>query len=69
MAPTLAPPGVTTMLLVIMFFGSFNLVGVGILAEYIARVFEEVKQRPLFIRRGIIKDGEVRKAAGEANEP
>jgi dolichol-phosphate mannosyltransferase len=65
-APTLAPPGVTTLLLTIMFFGSVNLLGVGILAEYIAKVFEEVKQRPLFIRRGIIKDGEVRRTAGGA---
>jgi len=64
-APSWVPPGVTTMLLTIMFFGSINLLGVGILAEYIAKVFEEVKQRPLFIRRGIIKDGEVRRTASE----
>ena len=65
-APSWVPPGVTTMLLSIMFFGSINLLGVGILAEYLAKVFEEVKQRPLFIRRDIIKGGEVRKAAGGA---
>ena len=65
LAPSLAPPGVTTMLLTIMFFGSINLLGIGIIAEYMAKVFEEVKQRPLFIRRAIIKDGEVRKAANE----
>lgn len=50
------------MLLTVMFFGSINLLGIGILAEYIAKIFEEVKQRPLFIRRGVIKDGEVRRA-------
>ena len=63
--PDLAPPGVTTTLLAIMFFGSVNLLGIGILAEYMAKVFEEVKQRPLFIRRAIIKDGEVRRAASD----
>lgn len=66
LAPDLAPRGVTTMLLAIMFFGSTSLLGIGILAEYMAKVFEEVKQRPLFIRRAIIKDGEVRRAASDA---
>jgi dolichol-phosphate mannosyltransferase len=61
--PQLVPRGVTTILLLILFFGSINLFAVGIVAEYIAKIFEEVKQRPHFIRRSIIKDGEVRSAA------
>jgi polyisoprenyl-phosphate glycosyltransferase len=61
--PELVPRGVTTILIVILFFGSINLFAVGVLAEYIAKIFEEVKQRPHFIRRNIIKDGEVRSAA------
>jgi len=58
--PQLAPKGVTTLLLAILFFGSLNLFGVAVLGEYIAKIFEEVKQRPHFIRRSIIKDGEIR---------
>jgi nucleoside-diphosphate-sugar epimerase/glycosyltransferase involved in cell wall biosynthesis len=58
--PGLAPKGVTTMLLLILFFGSINLFAIGILGEYIAKIFEEVKQRPLFIRKHLIRDGEVR---------
>jgi dolichol-phosphate mannosyltransferase len=58
--PGLAPKGVTTMLLLILFFGSINLFAVGIIGEYIAKIFEEVKQRPLFIRKNLIRDGEVR---------
>jgi nucleoside-diphosphate-sugar epimerase/glycosyltransferase involved in cell wall biosynthesis len=58
--PHSAPHGVTTMLLAILFFGSVNLFAVGVVAEYIAKIFEEVKQRPHFIRRAIIRDGEVR---------
>lgn len=61
--PDLAPKGVTTVLLTILFFGSINLLGLAVLGEYIGKIFEEVKQRPHFIRRSIVKDGEVRTAA------
>jgi dolichol-phosphate mannosyltransferase len=63
--PEMTPKAVTTMLIVITFFGSLNLFGLGIIAEYIAKIFEEAKHRPLFVRRSIIKDGEVRSAARE----
>jgi dolichol-phosphate mannosyltransferase len=65
--PSWAPPGVTTTLLAILFFGSINMLGLAILGEYIAKIFDEVKQRPHFIRRSIIRDGEVR-AADDAVE-
>jgi dolichol-phosphate mannosyltransferase len=58
--PQLSASGVTTVLLVILFFGSINLFAVGVIGEYLAKIFEEVKQRPHFIRRNIIKDGQVR---------
>lgn len=58
--PGLAPRGVTTVLLLILFFGSVNLFAIGLLGEYIAKIFEEVKQRPLFIRKNLIRGGEVR---------
>jgi nucleoside-diphosphate-sugar epimerase/glycosyltransferase involved in cell wall biosynthesis len=60
--PDLVPPGVTTTLLLIMFFGSLNFFGLSVLGEYLAKVFEEVKRRPHFIRRSVIRDGEVRRA-------
>ncbi len=58
--PDIAPKGTTTLLLAILFFGSINLFALAILGEYIAKIFEEVKQRPHFVRRSIIKNGEVR---------
>lgn len=58
--PGLAPKGVTTMLLLILFFGSINLFAIGIVGEYIAKIFEEVKQRPIFIRKHLIRDGDLR---------
>lgn len=63
--PELTPKAVTTILIVVTFFGSLNLFGLGIIAEYIAKIFEETKQRPLFVRRSVIQDGEIRNAVGE----
>ncbi|MCA1901083.1 MAG: glycosyltransferase family 2 protein [Candidatus Hydrogenedens sp.] len=36
-------------LISVSFFGGINLLGIGLLGEYIARIYDEVKQRPLFI--------------------
>jgi dolichol-phosphate mannosyltransferase len=58
--PGSTPAGLTTVLLLTLFFGSLNLFGIGLLGEYLARVFEEVKQRPVYIRRSITRDGEER---------
>lgn len=58
--PELTPKGLTSILLAILVFGSINLLGLAVIGEYIAKIFEEVKQRPHFIRRSIIKNGEIR---------
>jgi polyisoprenyl-phosphate glycosyltransferase len=58
-APEFTPRGITTIILLIIFFGSFNILAVSIVGEYIAKIFEEVKGRPIFIRKNIIKDGVV----------
>jgi polyisoprenyl-phosphate glycosyltransferase len=63
--PDLVPQGVTTLLLVIMFFGSLSIFCIAVLGEYMAKIFEEVKRRPLYIRRSVIRRGEVRDAADE----
>lgn len=62
--PDLAPRGITTVVLLIMFFGSFTIFAISLIGEYIAKIFEEVKARPPFIRRHLIRGGEVRKASG-----
>jgi dolichol-phosphate mannosyltransferase len=58
--PSLAPKGFATVLVLVLFFGSSNLLAIGVVGEYLAKIFEEVKQRPHFIRRSVIRDGEVR---------
>lgn len=42
-------PGFPSILVGIMFFGGIQLLSIGILGEYIARIFNEVKQRPRYI--------------------
>jgi len=61
--PQLAPRGITTLLMAVLFFGSLNLVAISVVGEYVAKIFEEVKRRPHFIRRSMIKKGEIRFAA------
>jgi nucleoside-diphosphate-sugar epimerase/glycosyltransferase involved in cell wall biosynthesis len=65
LAPKMAPPGFTTALVLILFFGSANIFAVALVGEYIAKIFEEVKQRPLFIRKSVIRDGEIRPSTDE----
>ena len=44
-------PGYATTVVAIIFFGGIQLISIGILGEYIARIFREVKNRPLYIIR------------------
>jgi len=39
------------------FFGSLNLLAVGVVGEYLVRAFEEVKRRPKFIRKAVWQGG------------
>lgn len=57
-----AVQGWTSLIAVILFFAGVQLVSVGLLGEYIARIFDEVKQRPVFlvrrqVGRGLHTDG------------
>lgn len=51
-----APYGITTVLVVVLFIGSIQLLGISILGEYIGKIFEEVKQRPKYIVKSIFKN-------------
>ncbi len=43
--------GWTTLVLIVLFFAGVQLISVGVLGEYIARIFGEVKNRPIYIIR------------------
>ena len=64
--PESTPKGVTFLSLLVMFFGSITILSIGLLGEYIGKIFEETKARPAFIRRslivrGVVKPAEIRK--------
>jgi glycosyltransferase involved in cell wall biosynthesis len=42
-------PGYATIVTGLMFFSGIQLLGMGILAEYVGRIYEEVKQRPAYL--------------------
>jgi hypothetical protein len=44
-----AVTGFTTLLTMMMFIGGVQLVTIGILGEYVGRIYEEIKQRPLYV--------------------
>lgn len=50
-----AVPGWATIAASVLFLGGIELVGLGILGEYIGRIFEEVKQRPLYLVKQHLK--------------
>ena len=41
-------PGFYTLIIILILFGSFNLICLGVIGEYLGRLYEEVKSRPKF---------------------
>ena len=42
-------PGLSTTVLVVSFFAGMQLLGLGLIGEYVGRIYDEVKRRPLYI--------------------
>jgi len=45
-------PGYASMLTVVLFLGGIQLMGIGILGEYLGRIYNEAKRRPIYIIEG-----------------
>jgi dolichol-phosphate mannosyltransferase len=57
--PDIAPKGITTIIIITIFFGSLNLFAIGVIGEYVSKIMFEVKGRPRLIRASLIRNGQV----------
>ncbi len=52
-------PGYASLLIAVLLMGAIQLLSLGIIGEYLGRLFLEVKSRPIYVVEGIYEDGAV----------
>jgi glycosyltransferase involved in cell wall biosynthesis len=65
-------PGYPTLIISVMFFAGVQLISLGVIGEYLGRMYEEVKGRPLFLvaeELGLEKPAPAPSAAAERRQP
>ena len=60
-------PGWSTLAAGLMFFSGIQLISIGVLGEYVGRVYDEVKKRPLYVIAHDIDNGTFDKPARNAS--
>jgi dolichol-phosphate mannosyltransferase len=53
----LEPPGFATIVVSIFFLAGVQLITLGVLGEYVGRIFEEVRRRPLYVVHRVVRHG------------
>lgn len=54
------PQGFTATILAIILFSGVQLISLGLIGEYVLRIYNQVRNRPLFIVDKLIQDGEIK---------
>jgi glycosyltransferase involved in cell wall biosynthesis len=53
-------PGYASLIIVVLLMGAIQLVSIGVIGEYLGRLFLEVKARPIYVVEGVYEEGAVR---------
>jgi dolichol-phosphate mannosyltransferase len=54
--PELVPPGISTIIVLILFVGGIQLLCLAIIGSYLAHIYDEVKRRPPYIVESVLND-------------
>ena len=50
------PRGISTLIVLVLFMGGIQLLSISIIGEYVGKIFEEVKHRPMFVVKSILNN-------------
>lgn len=64
--PELAPRGISTLIVLILFVGGIQLLCLAIIGSYLAHIYDEVKRRPPYIVESVLNDPRKQEKSGAA---